>query len=402
MSRSRSRRPGKARPARRPLRHPARQGLVRRRGVPRPDENPGHGVPGPERLCGGVRRTQVDPRPGTGASREGTCYRQRRLHRLGLARSSNTTATMSSGSTPATTRAATSAATLGARRGSHGRARRQPTHLEGFDAVVHLAALSNDPLGDLSRELTYEINHRGDAARRTRGEEAGCRASSSRPPARCTAPPTRTSCSPRMRRSARSLPMRSRRCAPRRPCASSTATGSRPSRCGTRRSTACRLGCGWTSCSTTSPAWSHMTGRIRLLSDGTSWRPLLHVRDLAKSRSAWSTRQRSSSRGKAFNIGSDAQNYLVRDLAEVLAEVTGCEVEFAGDAVARPALVPRRLLGAGTGLSRPRARLGRHGAAPRSSSTPIAPSGSPTEAFEGRSYVRLRQLRHLLDEHRAR
>ena len=37
----------------------------------------------------------------------------------------------------------------------------EPRHLEGFDAVVHLAALSNDPLGDLSPELTHEINHHG-------------------------------------------------------------------------------------------------------------------------------------------------------------------------------------------------------------------------------------------------
>src|SRR5687768_15372330 len=36
----------------------------------------------------------------------------------------------------------------------------QPVHLEGFDAVVHLAAISNDPLGDLNPDCTYDINHR--------------------------------------------------------------------------------------------------------------------------------------------------------------------------------------------------------------------------------------------------
>src|SRR5512145_3071006 len=35
-----------------------------------------------------------------------------------------------------------------------------PEHCEGFDAVIHLAALSNDPLGDMNPELTYDINHR--------------------------------------------------------------------------------------------------------------------------------------------------------------------------------------------------------------------------------------------------
>src|SRR4030095_15371301 len=36
----------------------------------------------------------------------------------------------------------------------------EPEHCEGFDAVIHLAALSNDPLGDMNPELTYEINYR--------------------------------------------------------------------------------------------------------------------------------------------------------------------------------------------------------------------------------------------------
>ena len=53
-----------ARSARRPLRHTARQGLVRRRGVPRLDENPWYGVPGRDRLCGSIRDTQARARPG--------------------------------------------------------------------------------------------------------------------------------------------------------------------------------------------------------------------------------------------------------------------------------------------------------------------------------------------------
>jgi nucleoside-diphosphate-sugar epimerase len=36
----------------------------------------------------------------------------------------------------------------------------QPGDVAGFDAIVHLAALSNDPLGDFDAELTYDINHR--------------------------------------------------------------------------------------------------------------------------------------------------------------------------------------------------------------------------------------------------
>ena len=50
-----------------------------------------------------------------------------------------------------------------------------PADLEGIDAVVHLAALSNDPLGDLNPELTYEINHLGSARLARAAREAGVR-----------------------------------------------------------------------------------------------------------------------------------------------------------------------------------------------------------------------------------
>jgi nucleoside-diphosphate-sugar epimerase len=75
--------------------------------------------------------------------------------------------------------------------------------------------------------------------------------------------------------------------------------------------------------------WAHTTGRIRLLSDGRAWRPLVHVRDVAKAALALLDAPEDAIRGQAFNVGTDEQNYLVRDLAEVAAEVTGCEIEFA-------------------------------------------------------------------------
>ena len=104
--------------------------------------------------------------------------------------------------------------------------------------------------------------------------------------------------------------------------------------------------------------WAHTTGRIRLLSDGTSWRPLIHVRDLSRARSRMLEAPAELVRGEAFNIGSDEQNYLVRDLAGVLADVTGCEIELAGDASPGPALVPRRLLQARRRLPGAPVRLG--------------------------------------------
>ena len=60
---------------------------------------------------------------------------------------------------------------------------------EGFDAVVHLAALSNDPLGDLNPELTYDINHHATVRLARLAKEAGVPGSSSPPPAATTARP---------------------------------------------------------------------------------------------------------------------------------------------------------------------------------------------------------------------
>ena len=64
-----------------------------------------------------------------------------------------------------------------------------PADLEGFDAVVHLAALSNDPLGDLNPEVTHAINHHGvRASGRASQRRRAFRASCSPPPAATTAP----------------------------------------------------------------------------------------------------------------------------------------------------------------------------------------------------------------------
>ena len=57
-------------------------------------------------------------------------------------------------------------------------------------------------------------------------------------------------------------------------------------------------------------AWAHTTGRIRLLSDGMAWRPLVHVRDVAKAALALLDAPEEQIRGEAFNVGSDEQNYL--------------------------------------------------------------------------------------------
>src|SRR5262249_58473108 len=76
-------------------------------------------------------------------------------------------------------------------------------------------------------------------------------------------------------------------------------------------------------------AWAHTTGHIRLLSDGQAWRPLVHVHDLAQATATLLDAPDDLVSEEAFNIGTDAQNYLVRELAEIGAPVNGCDIEIA-------------------------------------------------------------------------
>jgi nucleoside-diphosphate-sugar epimerase len=83
--------------------------------------------------------------------------------------------------------------------------------------------------------------------------------------------------------------------------------------------------------------WAHTTGAIKLLSDGMSWRPLVHIRDIARTTCALLEAPADELAGEAFNVGSAEQTYRIRDLAEVVRQqLPDCEVTFAGDASPDP------------------------------------------------------------------
>jgi nucleoside-diphosphate-sugar epimerase len=78
-------------------------------------------------------------------------------------------------------------------------------------------------------------------------------------------------------------------------------------------------------------AWALTTSKVRILSDGTPWRPLVHVQDIAQATAAILAAPRKVVHAQAFNVGSDRDNYQVRDLAEIVAAtVDGCAIEYAG------------------------------------------------------------------------
>ena len=203
-------------------------------------------------------------------------------------------------------------------------------HFAGAGAVIHLAALSNDPLGALRPELTHEINSEGTLHAARCAREAGVERfvfSSS-----CSmygaavegavdenAPlqPLTAYAESKVRaeEGLRELaddgftPVLMR---------NATAYGVSPR---------LRLDLVVNNLA----AWAFTTGTVRILSDGTPWRPLVHVEDIARAALVLIEAPAELVRGEAFNVGADSENYQVRDLAEIVERaVDGCEIEYAG------------------------------------------------------------------------
>jgi nucleoside-diphosphate-sugar epimerase len=80
-------------------------------------------------------------------------------------------------------------------------------------------------------------------------------------------------------------------------------------------------------------AWALTTGRVYLKSDGTPWRPIVHVEDISRAFIAVLHVPREAIHNQAFNVGITDENYRICDLAEIVEEtVPGCRIEYAKDA----------------------------------------------------------------------
>lgn len=204
--------------------------------------------------------------------------------------------------------------------------------LYGYDAVLHLAALSNDPLGDLNPDITYAINHQATLHVATRAKAAGV-----------TRFVFSSSCSTYGASGDDFLDERAalhpvtpyghaKVLAEQAVTALADATFS-PTflRNATAYGVSPRLRTDLVLNDLV--GWAFTTGRVLLKSDGTPWRPLVHIEDIARAFIAVLQAPRDTVHNQTFNIGRQAENYRVRELAEIVTDVVpGSRLEYAADA----------------------------------------------------------------------
>ena len=202
-----------------------------------------------------------------------------------------------------------------------------PADVRGMEAVVHLAELSNDPLGQLAPEVTHDINYRGTLrlAQACRAAGVGRFVYSSSCSVYGAADGVVTERSPVNPQTAyahckvlceRALAAMAADDFSPTILRNATAFGASP-----------RMRFDIVLNNLAGLAWTRR--EIRMTSDGTPWRPLVHVLDICEAMACVLEAPREAMHGAVFNVGDDSQNYRVRDIAAIVAGVfPGCALTF--------------------------------------------------------------------------
>ena len=204
--------------------------------------------------------------------------------------------------------------------------------LAGFDAVMHLAALSNDPLGNINPSLTYDINHLASVRLAKLAKAAGV-------PRFLFS----SSCSTYGAAGAEMLteeaefnpvtPYGRSKVLVEQDVAKLADDDFSPTylRNATAYGVSPRLR--FDIVLNNLVAWAYTTGRVFIKSDGTPWRPIVHIEDISRAFVALLHAPRELVHNEAFNVGVNSENYQVRDIAQIVQRtVPNCELAFATDA----------------------------------------------------------------------
>lgn len=204
--------------------------------------------------------------------------------------------------------------------------------VEGFDTVLHLAGLSNDPLGDLNPGLTYDINWRASVRLAELAKQAGASrfvfaSSCSNYGAQGDAPVDETATLNPV------TPYGESKVKVEQDVAKLADDNFTPVflRNATAYGVSPRLR--FDLVLNNLVAWAYTTGLVYLKSDGTPWRPIVHIEDISRAFLAAMEAPREDVHNQAINVGRTAENYRISQLAEIVVDVVpNSRLEYAPDA----------------------------------------------------------------------